>query len=69
MYSKVYSKEHPDTVDTGYNMGNVYESQGRFEEAADHFDSAARARTASHGPYHAETLDALKRAQDARSEM
>lgn len=63
---KVFGSDHPEVADTRYNIGNVYESQGLFELAAESFESCAAVYSRVHGDSHSETIDAQRRAEKAR---
>ena len=67
MKQKALSEEHPSVAATLGNMAGVYGAQGRFEEAAVSFTSAAVVYGKAYGDGHSQCVGAREMATFARS--
>ena len=60
---KVFNgRDHTDVADSKYNIANVFETQGKRDEARKLFLECEQIYSKEYGPDHEETLEAARRA-------
>ena len=58
---KAWGPDHKSTLDTWYNLADLFERKSMFQDAAKHFEFVAQGYTKRLGPDDPETVDAFDR--------
>ena len=56
--------DHPDTLSSMYNLGMVYDEEGKYQAAEAFYVECLKKRRATLGPDHADTINSMNKLTD-----